>query len=91
MRKLLYIAAAFLTFAASDATGRKSGDKIQVVYREQPTGEWQMFVFGASCPTHQNMQVIYPKDPTQPIEIECDNQTPSMANKIAGEHWTRSK
>lgn len=73
MRKTIYIVAALLlSFASADATSRKSGDKIQVVYREQGTGEWQMFVFGASCPDHKNMQVIYPKDPTQPIEIECD-------------------
>lgn len=75
--KLIYIlAAVLLAFASAGAGGRQTthaGEKIQVVYREQTSGEWQMFVFGAHCPTEQNMQVIYPKDAeTQPIEIECD-------------------
>lgn len=74
MRNLVYIIAALaLVFASADATSRKSGDKLQIVYREQPSGEWQMFVFGATKCDHKNIQVIYPKDPpTQPIEIECD-------------------
>jgi hypothetical protein len=72
MRKLLYIGAALLTFAAAGAASRS--DKAQVVIRTQENGAWQMFVFGPVCPAVGNMQVIYPKDPTQPIEIECDRK-----------------
>lgn len=58
--KLIYIlAAATLTFASAGAGSRQAtstGKKIQVVYREQASGEWQMFVFGVHCPAEQNMQ-----------------------------------
>lgn len=47
--------------------------KAQVIIRTQENGEWQMFVFGPpQCPSHENLQVIWPADATQPLEIECD-------------------
>jgi len=72
MRKLLYLGAGLLlAFASASATSR-GGEKAQVVVRTQENGAWQMFVFGPVCPSVGNMQVVYPKDQTQPIEIECD-------------------
>ena len=58
----------------SGKAARSSGEKLQVIYRAQPNGEWQVFLFGLNTCNHdQNMQVIYPKDTTQPVEVECDN------------------
>jgi hypothetical protein len=52
----------------------RSASKIQLIYQGQTNGEWQVFLFGAPpCGKAQNVQVIYPKDSTQPLEIECDN------------------
>ncbi len=71
--KLLLILAVAFLFALSAPAASRSSDKIQVVYRAQPSGEWQVFVFGVEPCAIGNTQVVYPKDPgTQPIEIECD-------------------
>jgi hypothetical protein len=72
-KTMFFLACLILAFAAATAGARRSGTDAEVVIRQQPNGEWQMFVFGPPCASAQNMQVIYPKDKTQPIEIECDN------------------
>jgi hypothetical protein len=55
---------------------RSAGAKIQVVYRAQPNGEWQVFIFGLGpCARRQNLETIWPADSaTQPVEVECDNK-----------------
>ena len=74
--KSLWFLASVVTFALSaPAASRGSSDKIQVVYRAQGAGTWQVFVFGVSPCAIGNTQVVYPVDPgTQPIEIECDSK-----------------
>lgn len=71
--KLLYAAAALLALTLAAGAAPRTGPKLTTVYRAQPNGEWQLFVFGIQpCSDPKNMQVIYPKDPaTQPLEIEC--------------------
>lgn len=72
MKKLLYLTAALLAFASAGATTHNP-ERIQIVVRQQPNGEWQMYVFGLPrCPNPKNAQVIFPPDPTQPLEVECD-------------------
>lgn len=65
--------ALILVSATASNVRTSKADKPEVVIRQQPNGEWQMFVFGPRCEGGQkNMQVIYPVDATQPIEVECD-------------------
>lgn len=73
MKKLLYLTAALLAFASAGATGHTTSERVQIVVRQQPNGEWQMYVFGLPrCPDPKNAQVIFAPDPTQPLEVECD-------------------
>lgn len=68
-----FLAAIFAAAGIGHATRATSASKLQVIYRAQAPGEWQVYLFGVDPCAHGNMQVIYPKDPaTQPLEIECD-------------------
>jgi hypothetical protein len=72
---VVYGIAVFGALAVGLATAgtSRAGNRIQVVYREQANGEWQAFIFGASCTDpKRNAQVVFPKDSTGPIEVECD-------------------
>lgn len=69
MKKALYIVAALLTFAAADATGRKStGDKVQVVIRGAQDGPWKAYLFGATC---NGKLEIRQASQDEPVEITC--------------------
>ena len=71
MRKFIYLAALFLAFAAAQGTGRSS-NKIQLVYREQADGRWQVSVYGTVCEDMMKMRLVEPPEPViQPFVVEC--------------------
>ena len=69
--KLLLILAVAFLFALSAPAASRSSDKIQVVYRAQGAGTWQVFVFGTEPCKTGDLQLIYPKDGSQPLEVAC--------------------
>lgn len=71
MSKLFLAALLIMAFAASGAATRGSSDKINVVYRENISGEWATYVFGPYCPSTMKMTMIEPKNTSDPIEIKC--------------------
>lgn len=70
MRKAIYIIAALMTFAAADATGRKStGEKVQIVIRGTQEGPWKAYLFGATC--NGKLELHQPASQDEPVEIVC--------------------
>lgn len=68
-RIVFILAMLLMAFAASGAVTK--GEKMQVVYRAQPTGEWDLYVFGPRCEGGMKMQVVQPAEPTDPIKVLC--------------------
>ena len=53
----------------SGKAARSSGEKLQVIYRADGTGEYRVFIFG--LPTCNHPQFTQPTDATEPVEIRC--------------------
>lgn len=72
MRKLLYLGAVLLTFAAADAAVRKS--TIRVVYIPQENGDYRLFLFGSDrslvC-EEKDIRVVAQGDAINPLVVEC--------------------
>ena len=73
--KLIYILAAFLTFAASNATTtRQPKAHIQIVYQETGNGDYRLYLFGSEralvC-EEKAITVVQQGDAVSPLVIEC--------------------
>lgn len=73
MRKLIYIGAALLSFAAASGTvSHKS--KIEMVYQPSANGDYRLFLFGSDrtlvC-EEKAIQVVSQGDAVNPVVIEC--------------------
>lgn len=73
MRKLIYIGAALLSFAAASGTGRTK-DTIHLVYVPQANGDFRLFLFGSDrqlvC-EEKDIKVVSQGDAVNPVVIEC--------------------
>ena len=76
--KLIYIIAAFLTFAASDATTTRQDKKahIQIVYQETGNGDYRLYLFGSEralvC-EEKAITVVQQGDAVSPLVLECSH------------------
>ncbi len=69
MKKLWIIGALLLmSFAASEAASK---EKIQVVYRGNESGEWQVWIFGAYCPANMKLHTVSAGNGSDPIKLQC--------------------
>lgn len=69
--KMVYIL--FLVFLVlTSASAREEKAKIQLVYREQADGQWQVSVFGTVCEDMMKMRLVEPEQPViQPFVVQC--------------------
>jgi hypothetical protein len=75
MKKAIYILAALLTFAAAGATtGRQPKAHIQIVYQEQPNGDYRLYLFGSDrtlvC-EEKPITIVQQGDAVSPVVLEC--------------------
>lgn len=75
MKKAIYILAAFLTFAASNATtGRQPKAHIQIVYQETGNGNYRLYLFGSDrslvC-EEKPITIVQQGDAVSPVVLEC--------------------
>jgi len=76
--RLWFLALLLLLFCLTEAMPRaergSSKDKIQLIYREQADGRWQVSVYGTVC---EDMMVMHLKQPDQPViepfVVSCDH------------------
>lgn len=73
--RTLWAFALILTLAAMIGgahASRRAGDRLQIVYRAQDNGHWQVFVFGLQpCDSASGMHIVAPANSTQPLELRC--------------------
>ena len=69
--KMVYLGSILLlVFASASATSKK--DNIQLVYREQANGQWQVSVYGTVCEDMMKMRLVEAAEPViQPFVVEC--------------------
>ena len=77
MRKLIYIGAVLLSFAAASGAGSKK-DTIHLVYVPQANGDYRLFLFGSDrqlvC-EEKAITVVSQGDAVNPLVLSCDHST----------------
>ena len=75
MRKLIYIGALLLSFAAANGAGSKK-DTIHLVYVPQANGDYRLFLFGSDrqlvC-EEKDIRIVSQGDAVNPVVISCDH------------------
>ena len=73
MRKLIYIGALLLSFAAANGAGSKK-DTIHLVYVPQANGDYRLFLFGSEhtlvC-EEKAITIVQQGDAVNPLVVEC--------------------
>ena len=73
-KTLFILAALALTFVAAQATSTQPKTKIQMIYQEQPNGDFRLSLYGSNrslvC-EEKDIQIVQQGDAINPIVLEC--------------------